>query len=177
MMVEKKSKIEEWLEIMKLMDEYLSYLEYDGIYTRLDNREGQFVDLNRYLNRWKEGNKSIDWGYSEGDIADLKSISFDYIRAEYEGKEFRNIAQTSKNGSVFSKGKVWHDFAQRHIDKIESIKEKSVEQWKEENQGAELSKLLGARDTEWKKRVEKNLKENLRRSQSLLDVINESDKP
>jgi hypothetical protein len=177
MMSEKRSKIEEWLDIMSLMDEYLEYLEYSGIYTRLDNREGQFVDLNRYINRWKAGYKNVDWGYSEGDIADLKSVCFDYIRAEYEGKEFRNIAQTSPSGSIFSKGSVWNDFLARHADKIESVKEKSIEHLIEENPGAELYKLLEARDVEWKKSVEKNLRENLRRSQSLVETINESDKP
>jgi hypothetical protein len=177
MMVEKRSQIEEWLDIMKLMDDYLSYLEYDGIYTRLENREGQFVDLNRYLNTYINGYKHIDWGYIDTDISDLKSICFDYIRAQYEGKEFRNIAQTSKNGSIFCRGLVWKDFLQRHADKVETIDEKSVEQWREENPDADLYKLLETRDSEWGKKAEKYLKENIRRSQRLVEDINESDKP
>lgn len=177
MMTEKKGKIEEWLEIMDLMDDYLGYLEYDGIYTRLDKREGQFVDLNRYLNRWKTGYKGSDWGYGESDIADLKWVCFDYIRAEYEGKEFRNIAQPSVAGSVFSKGNVWPTFLERHIEKIEAVKEKSIEQWVEENPGAELYKLLESRDVEWKKQVEKNLNGNLNRSHKSVEAANESNMP
>jgi hypothetical protein len=178
MMGEKKSRIEEWLQIMKLMDGYLSYLEYDGIYTRLDNREGQFVDFNRYLNRWIEGNKNADWAPTEADIADLKAVCFDYIRAEYEGKEFRNIAFSGKNGSIFAKEAVWGDFLDRHTKKIENIKEKSVEQWIDENPPhAELYKVLEARDKDWQGKAAKNLKENLRRATSRVDAINESDKP
>ena len=177
MMTEKKSKIEEWLEIMGLMDEYLAYLGYDGIYTRLDNREGQFVDLNRYLKRWEEGYKNIDWGYSDADIADLKSVCFDYIRAEYEGKEFRNIAQTSAQGGIFSKGAVWTAFLKRHAEKIESVKEKSIEQFMEEDKGAELYKVLETRDAEWRELVEKNLVENLRRSQDHVEAVNDANKP
>lgn len=178
MMGEKKARIEEWLEIMKLMDDYLSYLGYEGIYTRLDNREGQFVDFNRYLNRWKEGNKNADWGYAEADIADLKAVCFDYIRAEYEGKEFRNIAHPGKNGSIFAKGEVWKVFLQRHIQKVEKIHEKSVEELTEENPPhAELYKLLEGRDHEWKTKAEKHLVENLRQSQSKVDASNQADRP
>ncbi len=177
MMGEKKTKIIEWLEIMDIMDDYLMYLEYDGIYTRLDNREGQFVDLNRYLKRWKNGGHTADWAYTEADITDLKSICFDYIRAEYEGKEFRNIAQTSKNGSVFSKERVWHDFLQRHQERVESLKEKSVEQIKEENPDGETYKLLEARDREWREKAEKHLVENLRRASKQVDNIVNADKP
>jgi len=39
MMNEKISKVDEWLEIMGLMDEYLDSLDYSGIYTRLEKRE------------------------------------------------------------------------------------------------------------------------------------------
>ncbi len=46
MMGEEEGKIKECLQIMKLMDDYLCVLGYDGIYTRLEKREGPFVDLN-----------------------------------------------------------------------------------------------------------------------------------
>ena len=49
-MGERESKVEEYLEVMKKMDEYLQYLDYDGIYTQLDKREDQFLSLNKWLN-------------------------------------------------------------------------------------------------------------------------------
>ena len=35
-MGESESKIKEWINIMKIMDDYLDYLEYNGYYTQLD---------------------------------------------------------------------------------------------------------------------------------------------
>jgi len=177
MMVEKVSKIEEWLQIMQLMDEYLQYLEYDGIYTRLEKREGQFVDLNRFLKKYQRGVSEVDWGYKEIDLADLKSVCFDYIRAQYEGKEFRLIAQANKRESIFCKGEVWNEFLDRHTEKVESVKEKSIDQIREENPDSDFTKLLEARDNDWEEQVGKNLEENLRLSQSRVEDINRADKP
>ena len=63
---------------MKLMDDYLDYLGYSGIYTRLDKREGQFVDINKYLKRYdKNSPPAVNWHAEDTDIADLKSVCFD----------------------------------------------------------------------------------------------------
>jgi hypothetical protein len=179
MMGEKKAKIDEWLSIMKLMDEYLNYLDYSGIYTRLEKREGQFVDLNRYLSQYKEQTNKVDWNYSDLDISDLKSVCFDYIRAQYEGKEFRVIAQPNKKDSLFCKEEVWKKFFTGYKETIEVVNEneKPVHQWQEENKEADLTKLLAARDDEWKKQVENSLKENIGRASRENELINIANEP
>ncbi|MEF2798032.1 MAG: hypothetical protein U0M95_08435 [Ruminococcus sp.] len=53
-MSEKESQIEEWLDILALMEEYLQEYGYDGIFTRLEKTEGQFVDLKNYLDSYKK---------------------------------------------------------------------------------------------------------------------------
>lgn len=53
-MSEKESQIEQWLRILKLMEEYLSVYGYDGIYTRLEKTEGPFVDLANWLESYKK---------------------------------------------------------------------------------------------------------------------------
>jgi len=149
MMGENESQINEWLNIMKLMDNYLNDLGYEGIYTRLDKREGQFVDLNKYLKKYDGGTSMVDWPYSKSDISDLKAICFDYIRAQYEGKEFRAIALPSKKDSFFCKEKVWNKFKEEHFRVIDPINnnELSVDELREREPEGDLSEILKVRDS------------------------------
>ncbi len=39
---------------METMEDYLDYLEYNGIYTQLDGREDQFISLTKWLNNFYE---------------------------------------------------------------------------------------------------------------------------
>lgn len=179
MMAEDESKIKEWLKIMKLMDEYLASLDYKGIYTRLEKREGQFVDLTGYLASYEaaNGNARVGWNYEQSDLADLKAVCFDYIRAQYEGKEFRLLAKPSKKESFFCKGKIWREFRDRHFKAMEKISEKPLKDLRKESPDADLSKLLKTRDDEWKDKTKEDLKLNLEKSASSLQNINESNRP
>lgn len=103
-MSEKPAQVKQWLRILALMEEYLETYDYDGIYTRLEKTEGPFVDLEGYLDSYQKKGanvRNVDWNYQDSDISDLKLVCFDYIRARYEGKEFRDIAKTGKEGSIF----------------------------------------------------------------------------
>jgi len=178
MMGESKSNIEKYLQIMEVMEDYLDYLGYQGIYTRLEKREGQFVDLNSYLKRYKNGNSSMaDWNYQDIDIADLQTICYDYIRAQYEGKEFRYIAQASKSNSAFCKKAVWDVFSIDHLEDMQNVEEKPLDQYISENPDADLTKLLRQRDEEWSRQVENDLKKNLGKAKRRLEDINEADQP
>ncbi len=179
MMAQDESKIKEWLSTMRLMDNYLDDLGYQGIYTRLEKREGQFVDLNKYLNRYESGTELVKWKYDKSDVADLKAVCFDYIRASYEGKEFRSIAIPSKKDSFFCNEKVWPKFRDNHFKKIDPLNaaETPVQEYRNENPEADLSDLLLARDEEWKEQAEKVLKANLNKYQRVLEDVNEENAP
>lgn len=181
MMGEEKGTIEEWLERKKLMDDYLRHYGYDAIYTRLDKREGQFVNLNTYLKKYqsKTKDKNVRWYYKDKDVAALKSVSFDYIRAQYEGKQFRSIGQTSKSGSIFQHEDIWKEFLENHEKKIDSISdsERSVDEIRHDNPGGDLSKLLETRDAEWVKKVSGHLEGNLNIGESRLQNKREADEP
>lgn len=179
MMAEEESKIKEWIRIMRLMDEYLDLLGYKGIYTRLEKREGQFVDLSGYLANYENPNGStkVSWSYDSGDVADLKAISFDYIRAQYEGKEFRLLAKPSKKDSFFCNAKIWRDFRDRHFKFVESVEEKPVSQARKESPEGDLSTILKKRDDQWTETTKEIFKENLQKSESKLQNINESNRP
>ncbi len=179
MMGEKEAKINEWMSIMQLMDDYLDNLGYNGIYTRLEKLEGQFVDLSRFLKRYEKGAPYADWSYKESDISDLKAICFDYMRARYEGKEFRSIAALSRKESFFCKQKVWEKFRDEHFKTIDPInnKEPAIDELREKDPQKNLSEILKVRDEDWKSNAATVLTRNLNKSQRRLDDFNEENAP
>jgi len=117
--------IEQYLSIMKCMDDYLDYQGYNGIYTQLDEREDQFITLNKWLENFygERGSKKAFDGYKNSDVDDLKIISFDYIRVKWEGKEFRNIADGLKTKHFFGNKTIWESFRDYHFKHIKPIKD------------------------------------------------------
>lgn len=178
-MSEKPTQIKEWLDILSLMEEYLQEYDYDGIYTRLEKTEGPFVDLRNYLDSYaKRGAnvRNVDWAYSDSDISDLKLVSFDYIRARYEGKEFRDIAKTGKEGSIFFFKNLWEDFLKQHQEHTPNDEE-SVEELRKRFPGEDLSLLLKQRDNAWIEQAKGKLKGNLNRFSRRLEDKRDANKP
>lgn len=123
-MGETEVEIRKYLDTMAVMDEYLEYLEYDGIYTQLDSREDQFLSLTKWLNTfYGESSKRAFDGYTDCDVDDLKILAFDYLRFrnEYDGKEFRNIAEGNKENHFFGEKEIWKSFLDKHNDIINSL--------------------------------------------------------
>ncbi len=179
-MGETEGQIKKWLSILDLMEDYLEELDYQGIYTRLEMTEGPFVDLNGYLDAYKKRSiaalKATDWAYEDSDISDLKLVSFDYIRARYEGKEFREIGRTGASGSIFSSEKLWKAFFTDHIEKIPKD-EKTVAELREKEKEADLSDILERRDADWAQNVKGLLEGNLKKYSSKLDDLRYSREP
>jgi hypothetical protein len=191
MMGETATQITEYRAILKLMNEYLEKLGYNGIYTRLDKTEGAFVDLNNYLNRYKDGkSKIIQWKYNESDISDLKLIYFDYIRGIYnrsktstsdsgDSKDYRFIGQTSKKGSFFSNHEIWESFREKHFAQADIIREAepTVEELRKQNPSLNLDQLLKGRDELWAKKIDPHLKKNIGLGRESLDNLNKKNEP
>ena len=178
-MSESPGKIKEWLEILKLMEEYLQEYEYDGIYTRLEKTEGPFVDLRNYLESYtKKGAnvRNVDWTYTDSDISDLKLVCFDYIRARYEGKEFRDIAKTGKDGSIFFFKDLWDAFLRQHQENTPTDEE-TIEELRQRCPGENLSLLLKQRDNAWIEQAKGHLKGNLNRFSRRLEDKRDANKP
>lgn len=130
-MGEAPGEIGKYLKTMVVMDEYLEYLEYDGIYTQLDDREDQFLFLTKWLNSFygTESKKGFD-GYQDEDVDDLKVIAFDYlrIRNHYDGKEFRNLADGNSDKHFFGDKDVWKSFSRSHFEIFRKLpKEDSID--------------------------------------------------
>lgn len=144
-MGEKESEVKKYLDTMAVMDEYLEYLEYDGIYTQLDSREDQFLFLTKWLNNfYGETSKKAFDGYSDSDVDELKSIAFDYLRFrnEYDGKEFRNLAEGNRDKHFFGDKEIWSSFSSRHNEIIQKLPEEPQIDFNSNN----LEKHLNSRD-------------------------------
>lgn len=115
-------------------------------------------------------NSYFDWF-----ISDLKLVCFDYIRARYEGKEFRDIAKTGKEGSIFFYEDLWKDFLKEH-EKLPKTEE-TVQELRENHPDDDLSMLLKSRDNEWIKSVKGLLKGNLNRFTRKLEDKRAANKP
>lgn len=178
-MSEKEGQIKEWLDILTLMEEYLQEYGYDGIYTRLEKTEGPFVDLKTYLDSYSKRGanvRNVDWNYADSDISDLKIVCFDYIRARYEGKEFRDIAKTGKDGSIFFFKDLWEDFLKQHRENT-PMDEETVEEMRRRCPGEDLSTLLKQRDNAWIEQAKGLLKGNLNRFSRRLEDKRDANKP
>lgn len=179
-MNEKESQVKQWLSILKLMEEYLDTYGYQGIYTRLEKTEGQFVDLQGYLESYEKRGKSnthtVDWAYDDTDLSDLKMVCFDYIRARYEGKEFRDIAKTGKGGSIFAYHDIWKAFLQEHMDKT-PMDELPTEEFRQQHPGENLSKLLRSRDEDWRGKAKGYLEGNLRKNTRKVEDKRDASQP
>lgn len=123
-MGENPGEIEKYLRTIAVMDEYLEYLDYDGIYTQLDYREDQFLFLTKWLDTFygSESKKGFD-GYQDDDVDDLKVIAFDYlrIRNNYDGKEFRNLADGNKENHFFGDRDLWRSFSKKHFEILHEL--------------------------------------------------------
>jgi hypothetical protein len=180
-MGESNSEIKKYMNTMVLMDEYLNYLEYDGIYTQLDSREDQFLSLTKWLNTFynTESKKGFD-GYDNTDVDDLKTIAFDYlrIRNNYDGKEFRNLAEGNNDKHFFGNKDIWKNFSSKHFEILDRIPEEPEPDFNSNN----LEKHLNARDNEFFEsskfnKSESEFIENLNNNKTLVGYNKASDAP
>jgi hypothetical protein len=126
-MGESERTIKEYLQVMETMDDYLKHLDYDGIYTQLDGREDQSINLTQWINRFYGENSATAFsGYRDDDVDDLRSIAYDYIRIKYEGKKFRYLAKGQKPNHFFGSKDIWSRFRDRHFEIIRTIEEEDI---------------------------------------------------
>lgn len=139
------SEVIKYLNTMEIMDDYLQYLDYDGMYTQLDKREDQFLNLTKWLdNFYDEKSRRAFDGYKNSDVDDLKLIAFDYIRIQYEGKEFRKIADGNKENHFFGDKEIWKNFSKIHFEKKNLIEETIIDL-----NSRDLKSHLDSRDSEF----------------------------
>jgi hypothetical protein len=128
-MGETEGEIKKYLDTMAVMDEYLEHWDYDGIYTQLDKREDQFLSLTKWLNTFygETSRRAFD-GYTNNNVDELKEVAFDFIRlrggsdqGNFDGKEFRNLAEGNNDKHFFGDQEIWKSFYNKHIEIVKKL--------------------------------------------------------
>lgn len=153
LMSEKPGKIKQWLEILELMEEYLVYLGSKEVYTRLDKKEGHFVDLNGYIKRYNNSNINTDL------INKLKLVYFDYIRLELPVARIRVIGNPLN--SLFIHELYWENFSNKHKEIKDNFKEFSFHEYKKANDQKSNEEVFQDLDYNYKKVLSEGMLLNL----------------
>ena len=148
LMGEKPSRINQWMDILTLMEEYLKYLDSPEIYTRLDKKEGHFVDLNNYLKQYPNNRE-------------LKEVYFDFIRLGIPVQRARIIGNPKDNQSLYSNENLWNPFYIEHKSIKENLPEKTFSTLKEENPEMSNEQIFGNIDNYFIEKLKTNLVNNL----------------
>jgi hypothetical protein len=185
-MGEKKPEIEEWLAVVGVIDEYLEYLKYEGIYAMADTPNDGKEDLFLYLKKWlntfyeKDSNKAFD-GYTQADVDDLKIICFDYIRAKigqsYDGKIFRSIADGQKKNHFFGDKSIWKSFVENHFSMVSPAIDKIDGDFPIDYSSENIEASLSNRDSGFRDEVLENLTNNIEKHVTELGYSKAADKP
>lgn len=123
--------VEEMESVFKLMEEYLVTIEKPNHFTLLDGLEDQFLNTKTVFKRLTNGTYDAQWNYAEEDIVDFKMVCYDYMRAKFEGKKYREtlVGRPNKSDGVFIEKKVWDKFLTNHNNIIDSNGADSESDW------------------------------------------------
>ena len=144
--------VQKWLEVFKLMKEYLEYIGEDGIYTALASREEAFLNLydtEKSLVKGKKG-KEI-WAFEDLDIIDLRHRYFDYIRMEKSTHDFRLLIK------IFSDENRWTSFNKNVEEATLSYEIDSLDEYRKRNVDLSESEISVIRQNDYSDHVGKAL--------------------
>lgn len=109
-------------ETYSLMSEYLETIGAPNKFSLIKKSEDLFLQLRNILSNFKKGTYYVDWNPNTTDITELKMVCFDYIRSNYEGKDFRNLMGGPKDKKgVFANKEIWLKFLNKHQAKVNDL--------------------------------------------------------
>lgn len=161
-----KKEVDQDLEILDLIDQYLAFFEYDGIYTMAEGHEDSFQKLNIAYKQYKAGVANM-WDYTDEDLTEMLGVAFDYIRLDQPQNDVRDIfRKPSKSASsIFGSKERWRKFLERHNEEVGSYEERPVEDYLKEATGEDITLSLRARDKDWQKHVGPKLDTSIKEAQ------------
>lgn len=118
-------------QIFELMIEYLEAIEKPNHFTLLDGLEDQFINTRMVFKRLDNGTYNAEWDYKPSDVACFKMVCYDYMRAKFEGKKFRDIlvGKPNKTNGVFIEKTVWDEFLEHHNSILDVNAPESEKDW------------------------------------------------
>ena len=175
-------EVQELLDVMTLIDDYLDYYEYTGIYTRLPRGfEDDMLKLNQAIKKIRSGR--ISWIPTDrlAEVEnDLKCICFDFIRLNaksQDGFEYRAIASTANNNFLINE-EVWNRFVQSWQQATKDIEEESIDDVIATSKGSgDTDRLLENRDIKWRKAVRDGLMEGFTEAKNTIENQKEKSRP
>ena len=180
--LENTAKVNELLEVKKLIDDYLDYYDYTGIYTRLPRGfEDDLQKLNQAIKKIRSGR--IGWIPNDKIVEvenDLKCICFDFIRLNAksrEGFDFRAIASTANSNFLLNES-VWNRFVDSWQNALGDVEEESIDDVLSTSKSAgDTDRLLENRDNKWRKAVGENLMEGFSDAKNIIENQKEKSRP
>lgn len=173
-----KKDVDLYLEILDLMDQYLAFYEYDGIYTMAEGHEDSFLKLNSAIKQYKSGVPNM-WDITSEDINNLMGVAFDYIRFDLRQGDIRDLFRkpSKKSSSIFASKNRWERFFDRHQEIVGNVEEQSVDECLRDVDGVDITPRLKARDEVWRKNVQQDLEGNFKVAQDEIDSQLKADDP
>jgi hypothetical protein len=172
--------------IGKLMLEYLDYIGFDKMWSRLENTEDLFIQLEYMTKLYSDGKGVAGWERDDDDIEKYKYLGFDLIRWNYnaesklkngwDSKKIRTkYFKNSKENAIFSKKRIWKEF----VESLEKIDEIEVDDITDIVNTENLSYPDAAKkiDNDWAKKASPFFKEALGKAESKLDDNAKKAKP
>ena len=180
--LESTAKVNELLQVKKLIDDYLDCYDYTGIYTRLPRGfEDDLQKLNQAIKKIRDGR--IGWIPNDrlAEVeTDLKCICFDFIRLNAKSKEgfdFRAIASTANNNFLLNED-VWNRFVEAWQNALKGVTEESIDEVLATSKGAgDTDRLLENRDNKWRKAVGESLMEGFSDAKNTIENQKEKSRP
>lgn len=187
MKIKSEKEVKKKYRIGKLMLEYLDYIGFDKMWSRLENTEDLFIKL-EYMNKLYSDGKGgkAGWERDDDDIERYKYLGFDLIRWNYnadsklkngwDSKKIREkYFKNSKENAIFSKKRIWKEF----VENLEKIDEIEVDDIKDVVNTENLSYPDAAKkiDNDWAKKASPFFKEALGKAESKLDDNAKKTKP
>lgn len=126
-----EKEVEDMEEIFKLMVEYLLSIGKPNHFTLLDGLEDQFINTRTVFRRLNNGTYDANWDYSSADVVEFKTVCYDYMRAKFEGKKYRDVlvGRPNKSNGVFIERRVWENFRDKHNSLIDNAAPESEADW------------------------------------------------
>jgi len=169
--------------IGKLMLEYLEYIGFDKMWSRLENTEDLFIKLEYMYKIYKTGSGGkAGWDRDDNDIENFKYLGFDLIRWNYnadsklkngwDSKKIREkYFKNSKEKAIFSKKRIWEEFNE-NLESIDDIEVPDLSTIVEK-EGISYPDAAKKIDNIWAKQASPFFKEALGKAESkLLDNEN-----
>lgn len=178
MRIDNDKKVRKKYRIGKLMLEYLEYIGFDKMWSRLENTEELFIQLEYMTKLYSEGKGVAGWDRDDDDIYKYRCLGFDLIRWNYNAdlnlkkdwnsqkiraKYFKN----SKDNAIFSKKRIWEEFVE-NLEKIDEIKVEDIKDVvkKEKISYPDAAKKI---DNDWATKASPFFKEALGKAESKLE--------